>query len=1544
MGVVFLYEYILLNLGETSYIGRIFDQTFGKSLRVRNSLWKWIVFWLNVCGRFLSKSWHLTRRAVFDQTFVKSLVNSLGNSLRVKNACQTRGWLCDERAQLQTLEGFAAALLMVGTVYLVVSAVTLSVPQTELHVDAQLKTYGRDALAILDAQMPPVEEGEYYTSSLKNSVVDWVNGVAGATCFGTAEFAPSNQGVNQTSYRFEFGTPAGCTYNHTFTVAIPTNTKISHAYATLTGMQRLDTNPCTDPHIGTALPLELNSPSGTPDYFGCSIAYGDVNGDAISDMVVGAYGNNSSSGVVYVYYGNSSIAVWGTAPPDITITNPGVPGVGDHFGGAVACGDVNGDCFDDVIVGAHKNDSARADTGAAYIYYGGTTMGTPDVTVSDPAASMGNDDDWFGYSLACGDVNGDGFDDVIAGAPGVNRVAGDSAGKVFVYYGANTLGTILTAGDVDVALYNPYASSDFFGISVACFDIDGSGTRDVIVGANNSSSVYAYFGGSMPSLIDSISGVNMTFYGEDNSLFGISVAQAGDVNKDGADDLIVGVPDNDSACIFYGGSLLDNESDINLTGASGSGFGISVSPSGDVDSDGYGGVIVGRSDNKSDVFYDVDLGVGSISLSKTGADFGTVVASIGDVNNDAIPDIAVGAPGADAGAGKVYVYTPRFPPAPWLAVGNATDLANGNGTKVWEYATVIKTDDGTRSGEIQVHAGNSTSKTLSIYREITTDAILSMYVKTSNATNIRISVNDVEVNATSPAIDTGGSWIWHNITLPGDITEWNIGSNIIMINVVSETLSIGRDGTAANMIRVIIPITQPFTTSERTSDFAAAINDWMDCHNATSGAYEVPFLLHSDSSGAINMTNLRIEATPSLNENLDMLLPDFVEYNVIFAYLDTLLNGYLFTFSDGSFEKTLNFTGDENHTVYILLPNNTTSVYVANMDVTGLPNESIGTINLEVSIAQEDDVAFIVDSNGYIHVAYSKNAPQLWYLNNEGGWGEDDGNKISIGGGDTHNLSLVVDKNDELHAAFIRGNPENKHRVQYSRTYDGEWLSSTIEVNESITPPPSQPSIAVDSANVPHIVWVENASIYYSNDTSGTWSPAVHLKNTTNATSPLLDIDSGNIKHLTFIENKTVYYMNTSTGDWSASVHVGNSTNATCAAMAIDQSDHTHLVWAENGTTVYYSSNTGGSWSLKDVVYTGTAVSDLSVDTDYSDNAHITWVDDGYVYYSNNAAGSWSTPPVKLGDGFVLFPSIATDASGNVHVIWCEGKTLYYYGHILYYPNKPYIVVHNSTIWGYNIKEINHGDTKNGSIALGDNTTDTIYKDFDIDEEIDGPSFLSIYTNGTDSSIDIYIDGKWVRSAIIPANASVPWQWQNITLPPGAWHTGTNQLRITGSNLNNTYGYTKSTDGTSDYYCDNGTVNNGFDYTWMIRVYATEYRGSRTTSDFSDPLNKYISSHNASGGNYNIPFTVHSDTKGNIKLSRLRIYYYIRGNETHVMQKRFITNGVPPYNSVTATRLVTVQDDDITASDAEERMPDASMSPKIKLWNLVEVRLEMWYK
>jgi hypothetical protein len=214
-----------------------------------------------------------------------------------------------------------------------------------------------------------------------------------------------------------------------------------------------------------------------------------------------------------------------------------------------------------------------------------------------------------------------------------------------------------------------------------------------------------------------------------------------------------------------------------------------------------------------------------------------------------------------------------------------------------------------------------------------------MHVHTapSNSADVRISVNGVEVNASSPAIDTNDTWMWHNITLPGDITEWIIGNNTITINVTptSGTLNIG-SASGVKMIRVILPITQPFNTTEKTSDFADAINRWTASH-PLSGAtnvsehpvyqwldpstnetgWAVPFILHSNSSGAIEITNIHVKAAPSLDEYLDTLLPDFVNYNVIFAFLDTLLKGHLYTFSDGSYEKTLNFTGNENLTVHI---------------------------------------------------------------------------------------------------------------------------------------------------------------------------------------------------------------------------------------------------------------------------------------------------------------------------------------------------------------------------------------------------------------------------------------------------------------------------------------------------------------------------------------------------------------------------------------------------------------------------------------------------
>jgi hypothetical protein len=280
---------------------------------------------------------------------------------------------------------------------------------------------------------------------------------------------------------------------------------------------------------------------------------------------------------------------------------------------------------------------------------------------------------------------------------------------------------------------------------------------------------------------------------------------------------------------------------------------------------------------------------------------------------------------------------------------------------------------------------------------------------------------------------------------------------------------------------------------------------------------------------------------------------------------------------------------------------------------------------------------------------------------------------------------MTIDSVDELHSAFLSGvtNPE----VYYSRTNDGVWLDKQdIQlVNDSSenepSHDPSEPCIAVDTANIPHIVWVENASVYYSNNTAGTWSPAVQVNNTNNATSLLLNIDSNNTKHLIFLANMTVYYMNTTAGNWSVPVRVDNSTNAAQVSRSSDHNDYLYLAWVENGTTLYYSNNTGGFWSQKEPVYNGTSVSDPSIGTDYySGISHIVWANASEIYYAHNAGGSWSTPS-QLGSRYD--PAISVDGDGNVHVIWGEGNTLYYYGYVLNYPSRPYIIIHNSTVWNY---------------------------------------------------------------------------------------------------------------------------------------------------------------------------------------------------------------------------------------------------------------------
>ncbi|UCE19787.1 MAG: FG-GAP repeat protein, partial [Gemmatimonadota bacterium] len=222
--------------------------------------------------------------------------------------------------------------------------------------------------------------------------------------------------------------------------------------------------------------------------FGYSVSgASDVNGDSYDDVIVGSPGYNGGTGRAYVYFGAATM----DNIADVTLDGEGT---GNSFGFSVSgAGDVNNDGYDDVIVGADRYNSW---TGRAYVYFGAASMDN----IADVTCTGEGTDNYFGFSVSgAGDVNNDGYDDVIVGAFGYNS----TTGRAYVYLGA--------------------ASMD----NTADVTLDGEGT------------------------------VNH---------FGISVSGAGDVNNDGYDDVIVGAGGHNSATgrtyVYLGAASMDNTADV----------------------------------------------------------------------------------------------------------------------------------------------------------------------------------------------------------------------------------------------------------------------------------------------------------------------------------------------------------------------------------------------------------------------------------------------------------------------------------------------------------------------------------------------------------------------------------------------------------------------------------------------------------------------------------------------------------------------------------------------------------------------------------------------------------------------------------------------------------------------------------------------------------------------------------------------------------------------------------------------------------------------
>jgi len=346
---------------------------------------------------------------------------------------------------------------------------------------------------------------------------------------------------------------------------------------------------------------------------------------------------------------------------------------GDQFGVSVSAGDVNGDGYNDFIVGAMWNDAGGSYAGRSYIYFGGISMDNiADVTMTGEAAG-----DWFGYSVStAGDVNGDGYSDVIVGAMD-NRAGGIRAGRVYIYYG----GTIMD-NTADVIMTGEAAEDRFGNWVSTAGDVNGDGYSDVIVGSTGNDAggtsagrSYIYFGGiSMDNIVDVI----ITGEASGHRL-GNSVSTAGDVNGDGYSDVIVGAYFNDAggrragrSYIYFGGTSMDNLADVVMTGeAAGDYFGESVSTAGDVNGDGYNDVIVGAFANdaggvdagRSYIYFGGILmdNLADVIMTGEAADdfFGYATSIAGDVNGDGYSDVIVGAYQNDTGgdnAGRSYIY------------------------------------------------------------------------------------------------------------------------------------------------------------------------------------------------------------------------------------------------------------------------------------------------------------------------------------------------------------------------------------------------------------------------------------------------------------------------------------------------------------------------------------------------------------------------------------------------------------------------------------------------------------------------------------------------------------------------------------------------------------------------------------------------------------------------------------------------------------------------------------------------------------------------